>query len=182
VAGLVALAVAGRTLAGARTAGAPPWLALAAALLAAMVLVLPVRWIALALTSPMVNDVTTDPGDPPPLDRARPPVAADGVAPLALDLPAARALVLARETAAAEGWEVTDVADGVPGLVRATASTRWLGFVDDVAIRVRPLDGGRARVDVRSASRVGVGDLGTNARRIRRYLRDLGARAAQEAP
>jgi len=177
VAGLVALSVAGRTLAAARAAGSPPWLALAAALLAAAVLVLPVRWIALAVTSPMVNDVTTDPADPPPLTREQPPSAAEGLAPLELDVPAARALALARETAAAAGWEVTDAG---PDLLRATASTRWLGFTDDVVIRVRPLGTARARVDVRSASRVGVGDLGTNARRIRNYLRALAARGNRE--
>jgi len=47
-------------------------------------------------------------------------------------------------------------------------------------IRVRPLGTARARVDVRSASRVGVGDLGTNARRIRNYLRALAARGNRE--
>ncbi len=36
-------------------------------------------------------------------------------------------------------------------------------------IRVRPANGG-SRVDVRSLSRVGVGDVGTNAKRIRAYL------------
>ncbi len=36
-------------------------------------------------------------------------------------------------------------------------------------IRVRPAHGG-SRVDVRSLSRVGVGDVGTNAKRIRAYL------------
>jgi uncharacterized protein (DUF1499 family) len=41
-----------------------------------------------------------------------------------------------------------------------------------VVIRVRSADGG-SRVDVRSLSRVGVGDVGTNANRIRAYLDGL---------
>jgi uncharacterized protein (DUF1499 family) len=39
-------------------------------------------------------------------------------------------------------------------------------------IRVRPTDAG-SRIDVRSTSRVGVGDVGTNAARIRAYLGEL---------
>ena len=42
----------------------------------------------------------------------------------------------------------------------------------DIAIRVRPTDAG-SRVDVRSVSRVGVGDFGTNAARVRAYLAKL---------
>ena len=42
------------------------------------------------------------------------------------------------------------------------------------SIRVRPADGG-SRVDVRSLSRVGGGDAGTNAKRIRAYLDALRA-------
>ena len=58
------------------------------------------------------------------------------------------------------------------GVIEATDTTFWFGFKDDVVIHVRPADGG-SRVDVRSLSRVGVGDAGTNAKRIRAYLDDL---------
>ena len=47
-----------------------------------------------------------------------------------------------------------------------------MGFRDDVVIRVRPAPDG-ARVDVRSASRYGRHDLGTNAARIRSLLDDI---------
>lgn len=43
------------------------------------------------------------------------------------------------------------------------------GFYDDVVVRVTPTPNG-ARVDVRSLSRVGGSDVGTNARRIRAFL------------
>lgn len=47
--------------------------------------------------------------------------------------------------------------------LHATSRTRWLGFVDDVVVLVRPEAG---RIEVRSASRVGHGDLGVNRARI----------------
>ena len=43
---------------------------------------------------------------------------------------------------------------------------------DDVLIRVSA-DAGGSRIDVRSKSRVGKGDLGTNAQRIRAYQKRL---------
>ncbi len=50
---------------------------------------------------------------------------------------------------------------------KSTAETFWFGFKDDVVIRVRPVaDGGSSRIDVRSISRVGLSDLGANAKRI----------------
>ena len=48
----------------------------------------------------------------------------------------------------------------------------WFGFVDDVVIRVEA-DGAGSRIDMRSLSRQGVGDLGVNARRVRAYLAAL---------
>ena len=56
------------------------------------------------------------------------------------------------------------------GRIEASDSTWIFGFVDDVVVRVRPAPGG-SRLDIRSKSRDGKGDLGANAARIRR-LRD----------
>lgn len=70
------------------------------------------------------------------------------------------------------GWTVVET---VPreGRIHAEARTRLWKLVDDVEIRVS-LDGvGLTRVDLTSASRVGRADLGTNARRIHRFLRQL---------
>jgi uncharacterized protein (DUF1499 family) len=75
-----------------------------------------------------------------------------------------RALASVREM----GWDLV-AADAAAGRIEATDTTFWFGFKDDVVIRVRPADGG-SRIDVRSVSRIGVGDAGTNAKRIGAYL------------
>lgn len=56
--------------------------------------------------------------------------------------------------------------------LEATATTPWFGFKDDVAIRMKPTEAG-VLVDMRSASRLGKSDLGTNAERIQAFLEDL---------
>ena len=59
--------------------------------------------------------------------------------------------------------------DAEAGEIEATETTATFRFVDDVAVRLRPVEEG-TRVDVRSKSRDGQGDLGANAARIRRLL------------
>ena len=80
-----------------------------------------------------------------------------------------RALALVR----ARGWQVV-AADETGRRIEATDSTYWFGFKDDVAIRVSAIPDGSSRVDLRSVSRVGRSDIGTNAARIRAFLADLG--------
>ena len=75
-----------------------------------------------------------------------------------------RALAVAQES----GWTIV-TADSASGHIEATDTSRWFGFEDDIVIRLTPWGAG-TRVDVRSVSRVGQGDVGANARRIRRYL------------
>jgi uncharacterized protein (DUF1499 family) len=69
------------------------------------------------------------------------------------------------------GLEIVAV-DEAAGRVEATATTFWFGFKDDVVVRVRSSGAGSV-VDVRSVSRVGVSDLGANARRIGQILDGL---------
>src|SRR4029077_8131575 len=58
------------------------------------------------------------------------------------------------------------------GIIEAVARTPILGFRDDVIVRIRPtIDG--ARIDIRSASRYGRHDLGTNAKRVRGLIDDI---------
>ena len=62
-------------------------------------------------------------------------------------------------------------ADAAAGRLEATDTTFWFGFKDDVVLV--EADGSGSRGDVRSVSRVGASDVGTNAKRIRAYLRAL---------
>ena len=59
--------------------------------------------------------------------------------------------------------------DESTGRIEAVVTTRWFGFKDDVAIRITPA-GAASRVDMRSKSRVGRSDVGTNASRIEEFL------------
>lgn len=73
------------------------------------------------------------------------------------------------------GWSIVE-ADESMGSIRAEARTPRLRFIDDVRIGVKPLADGRSRIHVRSTSRLGMYDFGTNARRIRAYLERVGMR------
>lgn len=74
-------------------------------------------------------------------------------------------------------WTVVQT-DEDRGIIQAEARSRIFKFVDDVTIRIRLDDNALTRVDLLSASRKGMGDLGVNARRIARFLRRLDQRLA----
>lgn len=63
---------------------------------------------------------------------------------------------------------------GQPGWIEVADRTFILGFTDDVVIRVDG-DAKTSRIDVRSASRYGSHDLGRNAQRVRRILKEVQA-------
>ena len=85
----------------------------------------------------------------------------------------------ARALAADRGWEIVTT-DPRNGIVEAVDTSRFFRFKDNVVVRVRPAaDGSGSLVDMRSISRVGVSDVGVNARRIREFLADL---RREEAP
>ncbi|MCB9737518.1 MAG: DUF1499 domain-containing protein [Deltaproteobacteria bacterium] len=145
--------------------------------------------------APAINDVTTDLDDPPRLvtaGDAAVPFPADTAAvhreaygdlrPLITSIPPARALAAAA-TAVRQGEDdglALIAVDEARGEVRATATSGVFGFVDDVTVRVRAHDGGGARVDVRSRSRQGRGDLGVNAQRVRALLQAIASQLAPE--
>ncbi|MGH8072680.1 MAG: DUF1499 domain-containing protein [Lysobacter sp.] len=168
-----------------------------AAMLAALVIgvgvaLVPLNGMRQAKKVPPIHDISTDTRRPPgfvailPLRADAPNPAAYGGADVAraqaeaypdlqtrrMELAPARAFERALATARNMDWEIV-VADPASGRIEATATTLWFGFKDDVVIRVEPDDAG-SRVDVRSVSRVGKSDVGTNARRIRAYLEMLG--------
>src|SRR5262249_3769316 len=91
--------------------------------------------------------------------------------PLDLPVPPATAFARALDAAKRSGWEI-DASDPASGRIEATDVTPWFGFRDDVVVRVTPTSSG-SRIDVRSLSRVGRGDLGMNANRIRGYLEKI---------
>ena len=78
---------------------------------------------------------------------------------------------LALAAAKRQGWTIV-AADKEEGRVEAWDKTTFMGFVDDVVIRIKP-DGIGSIVDIRSVSRVGGGDVGKNAQRIRTYVKTL---------
>jgi uncharacterized protein (DUF1499 family) len=55
------------------------------------------------------------------------------------------------------------------GIIEATETTTLWGFKDDLVIRIAE-QGGKTAVDLRSVSRIGISDLGANAKRIEKFL------------
>ena len=88
-----------------------------------------------------------------------------------LNLAASQAYQRALEVARDQGWRIVDE-NVTEGRIEATDRTRWFGVREDIVIRMTPVEG-RTIVDVRSKSRVGSGDGGSNARRVRDYLAAL---------
>lgn len=156
---------------------------------AVLAVVFPVRQ--LAQSVPPIHDISTDTRDPPrfvavlplrrdasnPPEYAGPETAAKqreaypDIQPERLTVPPAQAFERALNVARAMGWEI-HAAEPKEGRIEATATTFWFGFKDDVVLRIRPAPGG-SLLDVRSKSRVGRGDVGKNAARIRDYLEQL---------
>jgi hypothetical protein len=58
------------------------------------------------------------------------------------------------------------------GIIEAVARSLILGFREDVVVRIRPTSDG-TRIDVRSASRYGRNDFGSNAARVRDLISDI---------
>lgn len=165
------------------------------------------QWTRTARRVPPIHDITTDTENPPaflamlPIRMATgapnspeyggPAIAAQQRAtwptlgPLVLPMPPQQAFERAWAAARALGWEIVE-ANATEGRIEATDTTFWFGFKDDVVVRVvgrAEADGGGSRpgsrIDVRSVSRVGRGDVGTNAKRIQAYLARI-EQAAQQ--
>ncbi|MCP4004958.1 MAG: DUF1499 domain-containing protein [bacterium] len=84
----------------------------------------------------------------------------------------------AREVAEDLGWEITHARKSA-GRMEAKDVSKVFKFVDDMAIRITYIDYRSSLVDIRSNSRVGLGDMGANAARIRRFRDGLIERANQ---
>ena len=144
---------------------------------------------------PRINDITTDPSDPPGFEAATREEANRGrdmgydpefealqragypdLAPIRLPVPPAEAYERVQDAVASLDWDLVQ-SDPARGHIEARETSRIFRFVDDIAIRIRPADGGSV-VDVRSKSRDGQGDLGANAARIRALGDALATEAA----
>ncbi|WP_337658663.1 DUF1499 domain-containing protein [Sphingorhabdus sp. Alg231-15] len=151
---------------------------------------------------PAIHDITTDLADPPQFSaltlRAdnwdNIPGADDGemrgmnprqrwatlhqdaypdIRSVRIDQPVADVIEKAKRLAEDRGWTVVSV-DPASGHLEATATISLFRFKDDVVIRARAAENGAASIiDMRSVSRVGVHDLGANAKRVRQFLSDL---------
>lgn len=72
-------------------------------------------------------------------------------------------------------WQVVSE-DVSARTIRAESTTPTLKFVDDITIRVEPATEFVTIVNIRSASRVGKGDFGQNARNIRAFQAEMNKR------
>lgn len=148
---------------------------------------------------PPIHDITTDTDNPPafvaiaPLRRDAPnPVEYAGretaraqheaypdIRPMYFDAKPVEVFRTAKQAISELGWQLVD-ADENDGRIEAIDTTRWFGFRDDIVIRIQA-DNGGTRMDVRSKSRVGRSDVGTNARRIRAFRDTMQARLPAQA-
>jgi uncharacterized protein (DUF1499 family) len=151
---------------------------------------------------PPVTDITTDPIDPPRFEvvaRLRPPnrslypglaaaqlqkEAWPDIEPLLVGVSPKAAYDGALAVVTKRKWRVVDAQAPLPnrdGHIEAIARTPIMGFRDDVVVRVRPTREG-AKIDIRSASRFGTRDFGTNAARVLTLIDDIDDAATPEKP
>ncbi len=150
----------------------------------------PYAWQRRAQRVPPIHDISTDLDNPPTFEavvplRAEAPNTLDrplitntqqregypDVMPVTLSIPPQQAFDRALAVAQDKGWDIVR-ADAATGRIEATDTTFWFGFKDDVVVRLTAWGAG-TRVDVRSVSRVGRSDIGTNANRIRSFLESV---------
>jgi len=161
-------------------------------LLLVAVLYMPIQQALEARSVPAIHDITTDVSDPPRFsaamvvarkDASNPPEYAgpdaaslqqEGypeIQTLRLDADSGQVFERARRLVEANGWQLVQ-ADPATGIIEASDTSWWFGFVDDVIIRIQS-DNGVSIVDMRSKSRIGRSDIGANARRIQAFLQQL---------
>ncbi len=139
-------------------------------------------------TKPLTHDISTDVDDPPlyqetinlrqPGDNStaymkdvtasKQLAAYPEIKPLITELSVDDALVEATQVVKDLQWEFINL-DYQQGIIEAYDTSTLFGFIDDIVIRVRQ-EGSGSRIDIRSSSRVGKGDLGKNAERISQFI------------
>lgn len=198
VAGNYSLTIAGTALAVLiatilKKARRPQKIAAAAGLFLAMSIYVPYYLFEARVHSvPRIHDITTDTEDPPifvKVKAVRPPgvntveyggptiaqqqlSAYPEVKPAYLNLDKNAAFERVLKVVKDLGWDIVDT-DLAAGRIEATDTTFFYGFKDDVVIRIREESPLKTRIDIRSASRVGLSDVGVNADRVSKFLRAL---------
>ncbi len=174
-------------------------MAFLAAVMAGTAGYVPIKMKALFEANPIIHDITTDFDNPPPIimgasfERKNPADYVGGekapggeatiaevqreafpdITPLVLDGSVDVNAEKVRRVIAAMGMVILSDASSEDGqLIEATYTSAWFGFVDDFVVRLQP-DGQKTRIDVRSKSRVGLSDLGANARRVQEFFEKL---------
>jgi len=148
--------------------------------------------------APMIHDITTDTNNPPVFKY----IQDDGYRVNSLIYPGAEVSAIQKVaypeiktfitqlaprrvyqqsvfTGSLLGWEII-VKDSNSLRFEAITKTPLFGFVDDIAVRITATEDGGSAVDMRSMSRVGISDLGTNAKRIRSFFAQLEAVLEEE--
>jgi len=151
----------------------------------------PLKMYRTAQSVPPIHDITTDTENPPQfniilgLRKDAPNTAEYGgpaiglqqlaaypdIKPVMLAVTPAKAFELCLATAREMGWDIVN-ADPDKRIIEGTDTTFWFGFKDDIIVRITPSEKG-SRIDLRSVSRVGKSDVGTNAERIRNFINKL---------
>jgi uncharacterized protein DUF1499 len=160
-------------------------LSLLALVLAVLAFGVPYSWMVKAKEYPRIHDISTDLDNPPqfvaivplrggPVQHGGAMVAAQqlkaypDIKTQVLPVPKEQAFSSALSAAREMGWDI--VAEmPAEGRIEATDTTFWYGFKDDIVIRITAA-GNRSLLDIRSVSRVGISDVGTNARRVRAFM------------
>ncbi len=145
---------------------------------------------------PLINDVSTSYARPLDLvvkpddeisilsaqNRAKINLAFPGVQTRFYDLSPEKVFALVENMVTAREWDMrvrrAPVVNGRPGQINALAMT-FMGWRDEVALRVERA-GQATRVDMRSVSLNGIGDLGANGKRIEAFLSDLDALVSEQ--
>jgi uncharacterized protein (DUF1499 family) len=171
-----------------------------------VLLAAPLLLIPLAREHPPINDLTTDPANPPVFeDLARQrgpgtnPAAYPGakfaaeqykaypdLKPIVVTRPASETFDLTVEALKRLRYDIISEKPNTEGeitggTVEAVDRTLVLGFYDDIVLRVTGTDE-QARIDIRSSSRFGRYDFGRNAERIREIMKEIVARLEATVP
>ena len=162
----------------------------------------PVRFEQLVAQTPLIHDITTDFENPPaivaaadeprknPVDYVgteKAPQSEKTIAETQREaFPEVRSLVvnanmaqvetIAREAIVDMGMQtIASGSEGGVTTLEATYTSFWFGFTDDFIVRLEP-DAEGIRVDLRSKSRVGLSDLGANAKRVLEFTSKIKAK------